>query len=434
MNAYTELIENNDSLEKIMVHFQSSRDFLYSGWEINQITNTLNNTYYKNELINTIRSLLLNGTNPNDIYILSSSVKVGKRYDFIKDGHINLQKSQDIINLYYMGSPIPLYPNSDTLKIYFLFENFRTFYKKCKSLGLRPPNRRNTLAILFKNRNKIINISIFKKYLESELYEMNSFLEIEELDEKVIKLFKTIESSLKQLETLFYDLELLEQFNSEFDEDIAEGLKLEKYIALNKYFNLFKNTFNRLERPFICVHNRDEQLLYVSSSDLIAIENFTEDNYRFFETKSISQNSPLTIAICIGIGFAPSLIKIGESILTARRNVLSAKKEVLRLRDTRQTLDEEILSQEEELSELKKDIAILDSEITNLETITTENNAVKEATKLIQSYTNIEGVVDNFIVDNINSLEERNNASLEDTLHEKKLKVDNIKIRKTEAS
>lgn len=122
-------MNNSDALNKINVRFESHRDYLYSGWEINQISNSLNNVYYKNELINTLKALLLNGTSPKDIYILNSSVKIGQEYNFIKSGRLDLSRSQGVINLYYMGSPIPLIPNGDILKLHYTFEIFRVFIK-----------------------------------------------------------------------------------------------------------------------------------------------------------------------------------------------------------------------------------------------------------------------------------------------------------------
>lgn len=434
MDLYTEKIENSDSLNKITVRFQSHRDYLYSGWEINQISNTLNNVYYKNELINTLKSLLLNGTDPKDIYILNSSVKVGYKYSLIKDGNMNLKKSRDIINLYYMGSPIPLFPSEDTLKIYYIFEIFRLLYKKCKSLGLTPPNRRNTIHNLVENRTDIINANLLKEYLNAKIYENNSLLETKELDEKVKRVFNTLDNSLKHFDNLFSDLELLDEFSKQYSENIEDGLKLEEYNVLNKYFNSFKKNFNKLDRPFICVHKKEEQQLFILCTDLISVENFTEDNYRFYETKNISQNSPLTIAICIGIGFAPSLLKIGEALLSARKTVVKAKEEDLKLKEEKGVIDLKIVEQETELDILKREINELNSEIEEIKKNTTKNRAVNEANKIISDYTSSNGAVDSFIGDIVNSLEEKNNENLVETLEDKELNIDNVATKEIEAS
>lgn len=434
MDLYTEKMKNN-SLNKITVNLKSHRDYLYSGWEINHIANSLNNVYYKNELINTIKSLLSNGTNPEDIYILNSSVKIGLKYDFIKDGRMSLSSSRDIVNLYYMGSPIPLIPNANTLKVYYIFEIFRSLYKKCNSLGLNPPTRRYTLHNLFEYRNDITSSKSLKEYLENAIYECNPLEENKELDEKVVKLFRSLDTALKLFDNLFKDLELLNEFNKEYSSDIITGLSIEKYISLNKYFNFFKRTFDKLERPFICVYKREEQQLYILCTDLISIKNFTEDNYRFFETKNISQNSPLVISICVGLGFAPSLFKIGESLLSARRTILETKKDLLKLKEETDDMELEITKHDEELSFLKKEINDVEDAIAEIETSTTKNQVITNAKEIISNNNLANRDMDNnFVNEVIGSVEERNNKNLEQMLEEKELNIDNITARENEAS
>lgn len=437
MDSYTENLLNGENLEKIGVRFKSYREYLYSGWEINQISNSLNNVYYKNELINTLKSLVLNGTNPKDIYILNSSVKIGKDYDFIKDGHVNLIQSQDIIKLYYMGSPIPLIPNEDTLKMYYLFEVFRAFYKKCNSFGVKPPNRRYTLHNLFQNRTYITNATLLKKILNDRIYQSNFLLESAELNEKVSKLFKSFESTFKSFDNVMNDLKLLNEFDIKYSTNIEVGLELDKYFPLNRYFNLFKNTFNSKERPIICVHKRQEQQLHFLCTDLISIKNFTENNYRFFETKNISQNSPLIIAIAVGLGFAPSLFKVGESLLLARRTVLNAKKEFLNQNEEMDALDIELDKHEVELGNIIREIEDLNAEIDRIEKNTIGNEAVREAKDIISDYTVIEDAQNSFVIDTVTSLDEKNNENFMQTLEEKELSVDyvqNVAARKSEAS
>ncbi|PGO53736.1 coiled-coil domain-containing protein [Priestia megaterium] len=429
MDLYTEKMKSN-SFKKITVNFKSHREFLYSGWEINQIANSLNNVYYKNELINTLKSLLSNGTNPEDIYILNSSVKVGKKYNFLKNGHMSLKRSQDVTNLYYMGSPIPLIPNADILKIYYIFEIFRLLYKKCNSLGLTPPKRRYNLHNLFEYRDNITNAKSLKEYLKNEVYNCNSLLETKELDEKARKLFSSLENSLKSFDNLFSDFELLNEFNKKYSSDIVEGLSLEKYTSLNRYFTFFKRTFDRLERPFICVYKREEQQLYILCTDLISIKNFTEDNYRFFETKNISQNSPLTIAICIGLGFAPSLFKVGESLLSARKTILGAKKDLLKSKKEIAEIESKIAQKNEELDSLQKEIDDMKKVMAEIESNTTKNEVINKAKEVLIN----EGRNNSFANHIIESLEERNNKNLEQTLQEKDLNIDNVTARENEAS
>ncbi|MDG0032692.1 hypothetical protein MMB68_24395 [Priestia sp. Y58] len=433
MDLYTEIMKNN-SLNKITVNLKSHRDYLYSGWEITQIGNSLNNVYYKNELINTLKSLLLNGTNPEDIYILNQSVKIGKRYNLIKDGQLNLRSSRDIAFLYYMGSPIPLVPNKHPLNIYNLFEIYRFLYKKCNSLGLTPPNRRYTLHELLENKSNINNAKLLKEYLKEKVYECNPASEINKVNEKILKLFNSLDKLLKTFDNLFTDIELLNNFNKKYGSNIVEGLALEKYKSLDKYFRFFFKTFNKLDRPFVCVYKREEQQLDVLCTDLISIENFTEDNYRFFETKNISQNSPLTIAICIGLGFAPSLFKVGEALSLAKRNVLNVKNDLLQARAEIAATDSRIIQHHEELMALKKEIEDVNNEIRKLENNTINNEVINTAKEVISNNPATDEDINSFVTNSVNSLEEKNNENLKQTLEEKKLDIDNVTIRENEAS
>ncbi|MBJ8115847.1 MULTISPECIES: hypothetical protein [Bacillus] len=434
MDTYTRTMTNSESLNKINVRFKSCRDYLYSGWEINQISNSLNNVYYKNELINTLKSLLVNGINPKDIYILSSSVKIGQEYNVIKEGHLDLNRSKGVINLYYMGDPIPLIPDVDTWKVKHIFEIFRSYYTKCNSLGLNSPKRRYTIHNLFANRNEITNATWLKEYLNKRTYECNPLLETKELDEKVLKLFKTLEAAFKDFDSMFKDFKMLDNFNVKYSENVGEGLNKEKYNTLTKYFNHFLNTFNKLERPIICVHNRQENRLDILCTDLISIKNFTEDNYRFFETKNISQNSPLIIAIGIGIGLAPSIFKVGESLLSARKTLINAKKEALQIKEEMDELNDELDEQDEELEVLRREIQELETEIQQIENNTIENAAVNIGKNIISNYISFNETIDSYAVGIVKSLDEKNNETFAQTLEEKDLTIDNVVVRNTEAS
>lgn len=68
MDKYTEVIKTKTREDKLELTLVGNREYLYSGWEINQVMNRINNGYYKSELINTIKSKLNLGIDPKNIY------------------------------------------------------------------------------------------------------------------------------------------------------------------------------------------------------------------------------------------------------------------------------------------------------------------------------------------------------------------------------
>lgn len=442
MDLYSEKMEFSSEYSKLKVKFKSQRKYLYTGWEINQITHSINVAYYKNELLNSIKSLLSDNTDPKNIFILNSSVKVGSVYNYIQDRKLELKKSQDIINLYYMGSPIALVPSKGTVQLYELFEFYREFYKKCKSFGLTPPNRRLVTTAFVKEPDFFSNIINLKKYLLERVNEINepSFTEDEELLSKVNKLFKSIDKKLDNLLVSMDEAELLDKFHLEAEKDIQVKLESDQYKGLKKHFNSFTTTFNSLDRPFVCVYNPETEILDVLCTDLISLENFTEDNYRFFETKLITQNSPLELIISVGIGFAPSLIKIGEAIINSRRTIKLAKTEELERFNEMNFLDEEINNIEgdikgvqNEIEALNMEIQNLDQEIQKIEEETVNNPVVVEATNIVEeckntSDNNVESDYSNQIVE---ELIYSNNGNVYKTLNDKHINLESVD---TEAS
>lgn len=49
---YTDYVNSQFSKKQITIQGNKDHEYLYSGWEINRITDNINNIYYKNEIIN----------------------------------------------------------------------------------------------------------------------------------------------------------------------------------------------------------------------------------------------------------------------------------------------------------------------------------------------------------------------------------------------
>ncbi|MBG9692331.1 hypothetical protein ABD91_16040 [Lysinibacillus sphaericus] len=310
MNKYSENILSKSREDKYELVIKGNREFLYSGWEINQITTHLNNSYYKNELINTIKSELLNGTNPENIWILNESIKLNNTYENIKSGLLNLNLENDIIQLYYLGSPIPLIPHKDTYKIFYIFELLRIIYTMSNSNKLTPINRKESLKKLITGRNTFNNSNDLRIAVKELLIDSN-----EDKLKKDSSLLQNIEKITNaNLRVFRYWDELIEEDN--FDDIIINDAITDN--ITKEYIYRFKNTFKSFEKPIVCVYKPEINQIEITCIDMIARSYFNEGNARLLETKSISQNSPLLIYVGISMGFLPALMRLTEATSITR--------------------------------------------------------------------------------------------------------------------
>lgn len=323
MQSYNQKMKFNKVLPKLTIKLKSDREYLYTGWEINQITHNLNTTYYKNELLNSIKSLLENEIDPKNIFVLNSSVKIGQSYDSIKEKKLNLNSKHDLINFYYMGSPIPVIPNDYLLKLFNIFEMYREFYHKYTSMGLNMPKRKDVIEKIVNNTEFYIEFNNLRNYLYEEITKnnlnvvdkVNTNSDLETIKKKRESLFKSLDAKFKSFNQKIVDINEASNFYEKYSRvEDEEKLNLEDNIKAKIYSNKFFETFSAHDRPIIGVYDPSEHNVEILCTDLISIKNFTEDNYRFFQTKQISQNSPLELIVSVGIGFLPSIIKICESL------------------------------------------------------------------------------------------------------------------------
>lgn len=324
MNKYSENILSKSRDDKYELVIKGDREFLYSGWEINQITTHLNNSYYKYELINTIKSELSNGTNPENIWILNESIKLNNTYENIKSGSLNLNTENDLIQFYYLGSPIPLIPHKDTYRIFYIFELIRIIYTMSNSNKLIPINRKESLRFLIARRNTFNNSNELRIAVKELLINSN-----EDKLKKDSSLLQNIEKIANtNLKVFKYWDELIEE--ERFD-DVIINDSVSDYNIHKEYIFRFKNTFKSFEKPIVCVYKPEINQVVITCIDMIARSYFNEDNARLLETKSISQNSPLLILLGIGMGFLPALARLTEAInitRNTRREVVATIDEI----------------------------------------------------------------------------------------------------------
>lgn len=322
IDNYTNELLRLSRNEKLYIQFIGEREYLYSGWEINQITSHLNNFYYKNEIINTIKSYLREGMQPNNIIIMNDSIKLNNSYFKYDGGYLNLNDIEHLENFYHLGSPVAFMNNEGIKKIFILFELVRSLYSNKKETTLSFKNQKIFLKSLIEQRSNISNGKILSDIIYNMLKDANKHEIQGNVDISV-----QIEQKVNSLKKFFKSWDQITENESIRHNDLKD----------------FKYYFKRLGKPIVCIYDEETHSIKVLCIDMIAMQYFNEDNSRLLETKEIKQNSPLIITVGIALTFLPSLLKLGES--------------VLKFTSTRKKYDEEELLLDQEADIVKKELS-----------------------------------------------------------------------------
>ncbi|WP_338838163.1 hypothetical protein WDR10_11160 [Kurthia gibsonii] len=299
MDKYTEVIKTKTREDKLELTLVGNREYLYSGWEINQVMNRINNGYYKSELINTIKSKLNLGIDPKNIYIMSESIKLNKTYSNVREGILNISSEEGLLQFYYLGKPTPLLPNLKAYRIKYIFEIFEEIQSLANTHGINAVNKKGGLFYLLNHLSEKPTEKEVKRDLKFLLYGSNEG-EIKK-DTKVASKIATLIDKPQKIYDKYTKILTMEE----------EALLIEEDLI-----NEFQSIFNGYDKPVICIEN-DGGLIEILCIDMVAQNYFREMNSRFLETKQIKQNSPLLITIGICLGFVPSILKIRENFKDA---------------------------------------------------------------------------------------------------------------------
>jgi tetrahydromethanopterin S-methyltransferase subunit F len=394
-DKYTELILKKERKDKIEISFVGEREYLYSGWEINQITSHINNVYYKNELINTLKSRLNSGVNPSHIIIMDESIKLNNTYEKYKNGVLNLSDEIDLIEYYYLGSPIPLEPNTQIYKMNILFDLARGLYSSTVNTKVTPISRKFLVHTLMQTQKNIETSEKLKKLLYKMLVTTN---------QETIMKDKTINNSIQKI------IEKQKKHYRLWDEVNAHESDINTFAEKEDLIKKFHYTFKRFEKPILCIYNEKDNAIELLCVDMIVRSYFKEKNARLLETKEIKQNSPLIITIGIAIGFLPTIIMLGESLNNARKTKKNYSEQFLQIKQ-----EEEKIIQEKKDSEdrIEKNKAILASIKEVNESISSDNSSKSNELVAIEVVT---------------EMEEEVTTSLEKLLIRKDIKISNTEV------
>lgn len=400
MDAYTELVKSKSREDKFHLVIKGERQYLYSGWEINQITSRLNNSYYKRELLNTVMSMLSSGTKPENIYILNDTIKLNNSYEKIKSGFLDLKKSKDLLELFYLGSPIPLIPKKHTYKMFYIFEICRIINSKIEGSKIIPVSKEKLLYSLVRKMDTFKKSDDIKKEIRNSLIKNNQ--DVLKKDPKVlIKIDKKVDSPV------FFYKRWDELIADDGIDDLIENDSVDNYLDNNNRISRFFNTFKNHEKPILCEYNEKTQTIQILCIDMIVRSYFKEENPRLLETKQISQNSPLMISIGIGLGFLPSIVKLCEVFYHAN----STKKEKIK-----------------EVEEINKKIKLDEEEIHEQEAVIKALDKVKETFEVDEKVSRRTFIAKN----QMEMLYEEEDEGLKKIFEGKKLSIDYIEMQSDE--
>lgn len=375
--------------EKLYVQFMGEREYLYSGWEINQITSQLNNLYYKNEIVNTIKSYLKEGAQANSIIIMNDSIKLNNSYSKYEGGYLNLNDDEHLQNFYHLGSPVAFMNNEKVKRIYILFELVRSLYSNNKDSNLKFKNQKKFLKSLIENRNNFTSGELLSNFIYNMLKDVNKY-EIQE-DADIAML---IDRKIKSLKNFF------NSWNQTFENDYNT----------RKDSKDFKYYFRRLGKPIVCIYDEDTHSIKLLCIDMIAMQYFKEDNSRLLETKEIKQNSPLIITVGIAMTFLPSLLKLGEN--------------VWRFTKTKKEYDEEELSLDQEAETTSRELSETEELILRNKNLISANPKILDQDIFLTGSTNDEKV--DVSLKKVEDMNSEMISKFRDTLQSKDVKVTGI--------
>lgn len=364
IDNYTNKMLQLSREEKLYIQFIGEREYLYSGWEINQITSHLNNLYYKNEILNTVKSYLREGTRPKNIIIMNDSIKLNNSYSKYNGGYLNLNNEEHLQNFYHLGSPVEYMYNEKIKKMFVLFELTRSLYSNNTESKLKFKKQKVFLKILIEQRDDIPNGKILSNIISDMLRDANSHGLQEDVDISI-----QIERKVKSLKKFFESWDQIPENKNELNRGIDS--------------KDFKYCFKRLGKPIVCIYDEETHSVKLLCIDMIAMQYFKEDNSRFLETKEIKQNSPLVITVGIAITFLPSLLKLGESVLKFTKTKKEYAKEELSLEQETKMLMKDI-SDTEELIKRNEEIISSHTEILNQEIFQADSQPDKEIDATIE--------------------------------------------------
>lgn len=310
---------------KIILELKGNRseEQYYSNWEINRISNSINNMYYKNELLMEMNNLIKKEREDGFLICMNNSLAFSNAYNRYIDNTLELENPKDICQLYYLGLPVPFEKN----KLFYLLQisfniyrnTFSFFNSKTHEISVKPPKNRDAIPAIYQKVQEWLNSkpnNPSEDLIEIISSEINMSNEIEQKDSNYKKKLEDLKKrNIKNLSDIFDSLNKI-IMSSSLPSNFP-GLKVD-----------FSSTFNSLERPIVGWFDRKNNTVQILGTPMFVRRSFSKKNPQFFETRQISQNSPLLFVVGVSIYLGGAIIRtIQKKIENSRINREKLEKE-----------------------------------------------------------------------------------------------------------
>lgn len=289
---------------------QDEGNIALSSWEVTDYMDILTKSYYKNELINTLK--LYDFPKNFDIIIFDDSFSLKTKYTDLNT--IDINSYEGAKRFFHLGAFTSLTPNIRTFRINMLFEMFLKVNEILVKENFKRMDK-NKLSKLIAN---CLSDGVTNNDISELVYsELTRTLKLSKLSDKADASMKQKDSeSRKKVITNTKNnlgIILLKYQNFEKNESNFENvLKLMKENSIfrqndisnsvRSYYKRFNELFNRLQRPIIGVLDYDKNEIDIICSDFIDKDKYTLENPNFFDIKEITRNSPLSLTFFLGLG------------------------------------------------------------------------------------------------------------------------------------
>ncbi|WP_157643618.1 hypothetical protein [Paenibacillus camerounensis] len=344
-------------MEKLELHLKRNQEYRMSVWEISRFLMKLNSSFYKNSLLNELRTAFSDGIRPEDVFIMDSSFKAENINDKLE--RIELNSASEMMQLVYIGKPIFLYPSAENVQLFEIFSIVEKIRNRINQFGY---SKRNTDWILSELLNGIDFESIDKhqEIIKSEiLMEIKKKREsdIDKADSILSDIFEKSKANLKDYEKNYIAIEEVKKSLSNHTEVKNKKLK--------DYFNKFEYYFNKVSRPLIYIVDRKAGTCSLLVEGQVNKKKADENFVQLIEYKKINPDF-----VSIGVSL------IGVPLVTKLLNNSSQK------------LVDEHIRESIELTKKKQQTEILEQEKlkAEIEQLKLSNQASRDGRKINNSY------------------------------------------------
>lgn len=276
-----------------------------SPWKISKLIDDLTGDYYKKNLIHNIADELSALDEDEYLVIFNNSFDTYHSYNKLDD--FSFEDKDDVLNLYWLGNPIPIKPNIQIMKMSLLFEIHRRLYTKLNSIDITMEREKivEYLKVNFNDEDKF-DFQLIKEYLNKLLN--SSDKKHNKILSECNELIGKFESKLDKFSEDSIQFDLIDGLENE--KELKEYLKKEKNLKVyDKYYSKFEKTFNSLGRPIVGVVNLKKRTLSVLAKEFIR-EDLKNLNKERIEMVELRRNSPTMMTYIVGTIVLPWLAQL----------------------------------------------------------------------------------------------------------------------------